>query len=145
MADVSVTKGQEGPLKTLWSGRTKPLLHPAQATSAEVAMKAITLPQAPRPRHESHDSYVISFDVHAPHVTFCKSAPRLPNYRIVALSSEEIPMQKSINSLNKLLQDKVPLLFSVDNVGAIAFYCFSQVSPPTEVTVDSSAVQHSSL
>ncbi len=151
VTDVSVVKAeaaqcQEGPLKTLWSGRTKPLLHPAQATCPEAIMKAITLPQAPGPRHKSHNPYVISFDVYAPHVTFCKSAPRLPNYRIVALSSEEeIPTQESINSLNKLLRDGVPLLFSVDNVGAIAFYCFSRVSLPTEVTVDSSAVQRSSL
>ncbi len=46
-----------------------------------------------------------------------------------------VPSQRQINRLCLELEDKVPLLLGVDDGGSISYYCLSQVSLPTEITM----------
>ena len=129
----------EGPLASLWTGKTVPLLQPKDAAFTSRILERISFTS-----DTSAESRVLEiepilcqdFDIYAPHVIFRKSAPCQPTHRICVMTSKDpIPSQVQIQEMHKGLDDKVPLLFAVDSQGSLAFYCFSQIGLPIEISL----------
>jgi len=127
----------EGPLKSLWNGHNTPMLRPYQAKSTKAIFSKLTL------RHISNDAegceskvFKISYDVYGPNVHLKKSAPRLPNFRLVICQSDEtLPSEDDLKATMGDIKDKVPLMFAIVSQSDIAFFSLYPTNLPTEITM----------
>ena len=132
----------DGPLGVLWSvGVSTPAMKPSQAKSTAAILSAISL-QAPTLNETSIHSkgsgtqFKISFDVYAPNVHFKKSAPRLPNFRVVITKYDtNVPTEQDLAATMAGICDKVPLMFGIVSQSDIALFSLNPVSLPTHVTM----------
>jgi hypothetical protein len=132
---------REGPLRSLWkSGSTVPKLSPADSTSTSAILAKLKLKNPENNFTEKESStFKISFDVYLPSIRLRKSIPKLPNYRVVVCRSDsKVPSTGDVRLTLGTLKDGVPLLFSIVSLSNISFFCFSQVSLPTQPAVDES-------
>jgi tRNA-splicing endonuclease subunit Sen54 len=134
-----------GPLGTLWKGRTVPLLKPSEAISTAAIYSKISVKKIaenpsliPIIKVEDKNKLKIAFDLYGPNVQFKKSAPRLPNFRIVVVKADEsVPTKSDLKATlgHGKIKDKVPLLFAIVSHSDIAFYSMYPVDLPTQITM----------
>lgn len=126
----------EGPLAALWTGRTRPLMQPKDAQDTATIMKKITLPSN-LPAYDGLDSELaVRYDVYAPGVHFKKTSPGVPSYSVAVLQpGEAVPNDRLMSGLLRSSGD-VPLMVAfVSHNGSVAFYNFSDISLPVDVTM----------
>lgn len=76
------------------------------------------------------------FDVYVPNTKFKKSQPGLPDLRIkVVRTSDPVPDLQMVNSISSYLSDEVPLHWAVVDSGNIAFYSFSDMALPQDISL----------
>ncbi len=112
ITDDSLT---DGPLRSLWCGRTQPLLQPREAFSMKDVMEKIRLGNDGRtsclPSDELEDGLSVAYDLYAPGVTMRKCTPRLPNYRLCVVSGQQrLPCPDTLRRINSQYDDQVYLL-----------------------------------
>ena len=128
----------EGPLKTLWTGSCKPLLRPSDALTTRGVLNKLKLKSKGTVIADKCQAqkFQISYDVYNPSVHFRKSAPRLPNYRIIISNSEEkVPNLFDLQSTIGTISDTVPLLFAIVSQSDIAFYSPFPIDLPLDITM----------
>ena len=130
----------EGPVSALWSGTTVPLLEPRSASTTENILRRISLVSEDASSEATKDDTDLeaSFDVYLPSAAFRKSDPGPPSYRVAVTSSlEPLPDQDGLDLVQDSHGDSVPLLVAVVSPagGSIAFYCFSEIQLPIDITM----------
>ena len=124
----------EGPLHTLWTGSSVPLIRPSQASSTKSILSKLNL--KPFEPQEAGRKMKISFDIYGPNVHFRKSSPRLPNFRLVVVTSEEsLPTKADLKATLGTIKDKVPLLFAIVSQSDVSMFNLFPVDLPTEITM----------
>ncbi|XP_033741062.1 tRNA-splicing endonuclease subunit Sen54-like isoform X2 [Pecten maximus] len=131
------------PAECLWEGEITPLVKPSDATSTGSILnklhiiESVNLPMKPR----YQDTPVTLpggtvFDVYLPDAKFRKSRPGVPNYRVcVSKIHESPPSLQQIVSTQGSFPDGVPVSWAVLDHGDIAFYQFSDICLPQEVSM----------
>ena len=126
----------EGPLASLWKGKTKPLLQPKDAWNTKdirsiLNLTAVEVTEGSSKNQEG--TLEIIYDLYSPKANYCKSNPPRPNYRIALADSmaDRVPSKEEVISAVHHLNDSVPLLIALCTAGSVSFYCFSQVNLST--------------
>ena len=67
---------------------------------------------------------------------FKKSAPRLPNFRLTVVKSDEnVPTEDDLKATMMDIKDRVPLIFAIVSQSDIAFFNLYPVSLPTMISM----------
>ncbi|TRY63425.1 hypothetical protein TCAL_14352 [Tigriopus californicus] len=131
-----------GALRTLWMGPVKPMIPARSVHSTRHILELIRIPNRKcNIRDETLiddrlEAFKIDFDIFLPNVSFKKSRPGLPNFRVIVTSSDEsVPKSQSLQSLKESLADSVPLLMGVVGPGNISFFALQDTSLPRIISV----------
>ncbi|KAL3876800.1 hypothetical protein ACJMK2_034594 [Sinanodonta woodiana] len=128
------------PVQHLWqkSEEVVPLLRPEEAVSTAAVLQKLQIIQevdVTKMCKWPHNKE-ISYDVYRPDLKFRKSQPGIPNHRICVVRSIDPPPSISeVSALYGYLDDDIPIHWAVVDNGEIAFYEFSPISLPTDITV----------
>ena len=117
---------------------TTPLLRPSDALTTRAVLHKLRLKTngSQASFDDCPQKFHISYDVYNPNVHFRKSAPRLPNYRVVIANSEDkVPKLSDLQSTLGTISDKVPLLFAIVSESDIAFYTPYLIDLPLDITM----------
>ena len=132
----------EGPLQTLWTNATTPLLRPLDAKTTTSVLNKLQLKTKASSTSSvelssSPVTHRISFDVYHPNVqNFRKSAPRLPNFRVIIAQKEDrVPNVDDLQCALGTIKDQVPILFALPSESDIAFYSPYPISLPLDITM----------
>ncbi|XP_060063341.1 tRNA-splicing endonuclease subunit Sen54-like [Ylistrum balloti] len=132
------------PAQHLWEGEITPLVRPSDATSTGSILnrlqiiESVNLTKGPRSQIDTPSTLPggTIFDVYLPDAKFRKSRPGLPNYRVcVSKIHEKPPNLQEILSTQRSFPDGVPVSWAVLDHGDIAFYQFTDISLPQEVSM----------
>ena len=128
---------REGPLHTLWTSTTTPLLRPLDAKTTRSVLNKLQLKTKASVESFSPVTHRISFDVYHPNVqNFRKSAPRLPNFRVIIAQKEErVPNVEDLQCTLGTIKDQVPIIFALPSESDIAFYSPYPISLPFDITM----------
>ena len=129
---------KEGPLKSLWVGKTCPMIMPSQGTSTKDILTLLRMDQFQDKDNEKDNGrkFKISYDIYGPKAPFKKSKPSLPTFRIVIVEAkDEVPNKNDLSATLGSISDGVPLVFSVVSNGDISFYSLYPVDLPLQITM----------
>ena len=128
----------EGSLRTLWAkSETVPMLRPLDAKTTRSVLNKLQL-KVVEPSEDADEvqDYHISYDIYHPNVHFRKSAPRLPNFRVVIAQKEDrVPNIDDLQCIIGTIKDEVPILFAVPSQSDIAFYSPYPIDLPLDITM----------
>ncbi|KAK3599317.1 hypothetical protein CHS0354_028683 [Potamilus streckersoni] len=129
------------PVQYLWqeSEEVVPLVRPENAVSTAAVLQKLQIIQevdVTKMCKWPNNKEKISYDVYLPDLKFKKSQPGIPNHRICVVRSVDPPPSISeVSALYGYLDDDIPIHWAVVDNGEIAFYEFSPISLPVDITV----------
>lgn len=135
------------PAECLWEGEITPLVRPSDAISTENILnklqiiESVNLTRRPRSQVDTSvdkpdEPEGVVFDVYLPDAKFKKSRPGVPNHRVcVSKIHGHPPSLQQITSTQRLFTDDVPISWAVLDHGDIAFYQFSDICLPQEISM----------